>query len=87
LVCVDGGFQAEESQELLLLLVGEFGRESLDEDAVAVALVSAGGLEDFQDTFGGRCGAVAELGVEGDLGGVGFAHPVAGFAFDEGADE
>lgn len=41
MVCLDGGFQAEESQELLL--VGEFGRENLDEGAVAVELVSAGG--------------------------------------------
>ena len=79
-------FQAEESQELLLL-VGELGRESLDEVAVAVELVSAGGLEDFEDPFGGCCGAVAEFWVVGDLVGVGLAHPVAGFAFDEGGDE
>ena len=41
MVCVDGGFQAEESQELLLL-DGEFGRESLDEVAVLSTLCAPG---------------------------------------------
>jgi hypothetical protein len=86
LVGVDRWLQAEEAQELLLL-VGEFGCEILDEGAVAVEAVPTGRGEDFQDPFGGWCGAVAELWVEGDLVGVGLAHPVSGFAFDEGADE
>ena len=70
----------------MLLLVGEFGGESLDEGAVAVEVVPVGFGEDFQDPFGGWCGAVAELWVEADLGGAGLAHPVTGFSVDEGAD-
>ena len=38
---MDGGCQAEEAQELLLL-VGEFGRERLDEVAVLSTLYAPG---------------------------------------------
>lgn len=67
-------------------MVGEFGCECLGEVAVAVEVVPTGCGEDFQDPFGGRGCAFAELWVEGDRVGVGLAHTVAGFAFDEGAD-
>ncbi len=45
-----------------------------------VEVVTAGGLEDFQDAFGRWRGAVACLRVEGNLWGIGQAHPIAGFS-------